>query len=144
MASCRKCDDLGILSEQLERKINSMIKEKWLIIMIALFLIVFAFLLGIYFARQLIVVIHRWKKNKSRFKAPDQDTEIYDEDLEDEMAKPELYFDEGKQDFVKKVQKEYKKYNIEKTEYIATNYNKETNDIIDQNILYSKYDNNEK
>lgn len=73
-------------------------------------------------------------------KAIHDDQEYYD-DTKDLKYNVSNYYDKGKQDFLNNMKKEYKDYNDFKSNYIRTNFNTDNNDLIDEKILFNKYDN---
>ena len=67
------------------------------------------------------------------------DDEYYDEtnDMKYDVSN---YYIKEKQNFLKTMKKEYKEYNDTKSDYIRKNFSIDNDDIINEKILFDKYD----
>jgi hypothetical protein len=50
------------------------------------------------------------------------------------------YINKGKKDFLDDVNTKYDEYNTAKSEYIKTTYARKSDDVVDQDILFSRHD----
>jgi hypothetical protein len=50
------------------------------------------------------------------------------------------YIDKGKKDFLQDVDTKYDEYNTAKSDYIKTTYARKSDDVVDQDILFSRHD----
>lgn len=96
----------------------------------------------VYFIKEVRRTIYEHNKNVLKSEAPKNDqNEVYaDDDPDAEIADPTKYQDASKIKFFKDVDKVYKDYNLEKTTYIKSGFNKENDDYIDKRMAYKKYD----
>lgn len=125
-----------------KKTISRMLSDNYTLI------IVFVVILGIlaiiftYFGKQILNSIKQYKKNNLQNLIGDPDKEIYLEE-ENNMIDVKKYQEGGKQQFYKDIDKIYREYNVEKTNYIKSTYGSENDDYIDQKISYKTYDNHE-
>lgn len=121
-------------------KINKIISDDITVILISIFIIIILGIIIWYFAGQLIAAIKRWRgayaRNNTDIKKVSDDKEVYDED----MADTTVQVNPMKEDFLRTMENAYEDYNKLKTEYIASNYSKANDDLIDKSVFYKKYD----
>lgn len=141
--------------------IGNLIKDNYTILIIFIALSVLLGLVAYYFVDHMRGVIRDYRLyNKKIELAPlptnnqydiEADNERYDKDDAKERGdvglyniqfrdEPMDYLDKGKKDFLEDVKNQYSNYNILKSQYIKNTYRKSNDDIINEDIMFSKYD----
>lgn len=128
-------------------KIQRLISDKYTIISLFVITTIIVALALIYFGKQLYDTIKQYLASKKKVaevvaSTPHQnDNEDYNENVP--IVNPTKYFEAGKSEFVKDMDKSFKEYNQEKTKFITSNYDSSNDDLVDQSVFYNKYDNYE-
>lgn len=132
------------LTEVMNRAhINRLLSDNYT--MIIIFIIISAALtfVLVYFVKDVRRTIYEHNKNTLKSEVPksDQD-EVYVDDggAETAATDPAKYQEANKVKFFKDVDQVYKDYNLGKTDYIKSGFNKENDDYIDARMAYKKYD----
>lgn len=141
--------------------IGTLLKDNYTILVIFIILTVFLILILYYFGNNMRNTLKMYYKfNKKMELAPQPTDNQYDIQADDEMYskdendinkdiglyhlqgrdEPMEYINKGKKDFLANVKTTYNDYNTEKSKYIKTTYNKPNDDIVDEDVLFSKHD----
>jgi hypothetical protein len=124
------------------RRLNKIISDNYSLILVSILVFIVPVVMIVYFGRQMADSIKLYKKavvsGTGNTKKQPEDTELYEDDVYFDNTK---YFEANKSDFLKEMQATYKNYNKEKDEYIKKTYAAKNDDVIDQSVLYKKYDN---
>lgn len=144
--------------------ISSLITDNYTILIIFIVLGVFLFLIALYFIGHLRSTLRDYRKYNRKLELapapsnnqydPDADNESYIKDDVKERGDmglyktqfrddPMDYINKGKKDFLEDVQTKYDDYNVLKSQYIKNTYKKDNDDVINERIMFSKYDNYE-
>jgi predicted PurR-regulated permease PerM len=119
--------------------ISKMLSDNYTLLIIFVIIIGILLFLTTYFINQIKTTLKDYNRNIQKIGSTiNTEDEVYID--EPEVLDPNTYQDPNKQQFYKNVDTVYKEYNKEKTNYIKSTYNKENDDSIDRNIVYSKYD----
>lgn len=112
--------------------------------MLIIFAIVIALLIMVlsYFIKNTMRTLKDYKSNLQRSEAPkDKDSEVYvDDDNDNAVVDPKAYQESNKLNFMKQMDNAYQDYNLEKTSYIRATYNRTNDDVVDNRVVYKKYD----
>lgn len=95
-----------------------------------------------YFVKELKKTIYDYRRYTLKSEVPksDQDEVYTDNNDELQVSDPSKYQEANKIKFFNDVDQVYKDYNVEKTTYIKSGFNKENDDYIDGRMSYKKYD----
>ena len=165
MSDClqKYATDPNIMNVVNRKILTSIIKDNYAVIVIFIILSVLLVLILYYFIKHLVTTLKNYKKYNRRLElAPAPTNNQYDIKADDEIYKKEEeedikenidmpvkyqvkedpmdYNPKGKKDFLKDVTSTYDDYNVLKSQYIKTTYNRYNDDVIDENILFSKHD----
>jgi hypothetical protein len=151
---CYSCGQnaMDFSGEAQVRRIQRMISDNYTIIVLSIVSIIVLLFAAKYFWGELYASLSSYRKalqkqndsldNNSygNKKKTEDDEEYEDDDEKDQTFDSTQYFKEGKKQFVTNMESQYNKYNKLKSEYIANNYSKSSDDVIDQSALYKSHD----
>jgi hypothetical protein len=145
MTAGLSCTTTEINEETIVVMINRMLSDNYTLIVLFLFLIIIIGAITYYFYTELRNTIKFYYRNQGSEEAvknnPNED-ELYEDDNENDDNEVNKHLDSVSGNYFKKVENDYKDYNFQKGQYIINNYRKkESDDIIDRNILFEKKDN---
>lgn len=153
--------DPNIRSIVNKKIIASLITDNYTILIVFIALAIFIVAIAFYFINHMRTVLKDYNKyNRKLELAPPPTNNQYDVGADDERYEkedakekgdiglykmqfkdePMDYVPKGKKDFLEDVKTKYDDYNVLKSQYIKTTYKKNNDDVIDNNILFSKYD----
>lgn len=143
MDGCTVPSSMDITEIMNRAHIGRLLSDNYTMLIIFIIITVSLTFVLTYFIKDIRQTIKEHNKNilKSEVSKNDQD-EVYFDDggAETEFIDPTKYQEAGKIKFFKDVDQTYKDYNLEKTIYIKSGFNKENDDYIDTRMSYKKYD----
>ena len=159
LANMSKTNDLIFYRNQ--KIISKLISDNYMVLIIYIVVILFCIAVLYYFGNSIYKTIRNYYKySKTIEVSPSQTDNQYDVGADDEVYQKleesidkkrgfykfdvrndsEEHIRQTKREFIEDIKKRYEEYNKLKSDYILTTYNKQNDDIIDQNILYDKHD----
>lgn len=141
---CYNCGQnaVDLSGESQLMRINRLISDNYTLIIIAIISSIVLIFIIRYFGMELYKTIRDYRKGSKKMKDTGGNNNIVnidDEDYEDEESSkiysPLPYYSEGKQSFLKNVDKNYKNYNKLKKSYTEAD-----DDTIDESLLFKNYD----
>jgi hypothetical protein len=147
-----------LVVELYQRIITKIIMDNYIIIFIYFILLIFLALITYYFFNNIWRTLRTYRKNSALIElAPPQENNINDPSADNERYigavsidvssynlrrrdDPMEYINKHKKDFLADVDAKYEEYNKAKTDYIKDTYQRNSDDVVDKDILFSRHD----
>ena len=142
-----------------QRIMTKIITDNYSVIFVYFVIFILLILIAYYFFRNISRTLKSYRKNAAMMElAPAQDNNVNDPAADNERYtkqdtskdatfyalrsrdNPIDYINKGKKDFLDDVNTKYDEYNTAKSEYIKTTYARKSDDVVDQDILFSRHD----
>ena len=142
-----------------QRIMTKIITDNYSVIFVYFVIFILLILIAYYFFRNISRTFKSYRKNSAMMElAPAQDNNVNDPAADNERYtkhdtskdatlyalrsrdNPIDYINKGKKDFLDDVNTKYDEYNTAKSEYIKTTYARKSDDVVDQDILFSRHD----
>lgn len=161
MVAClnMKSSDPGLIHLMNQRILFKLVNDNYTILIVFVVLSVFLLLIFLYFFKNVMNTIKLYNKHAKRLElAPAPTDNQYDKDADNEKYKskdidpdvdafnlraiedPADYMPRTKKEFIKEMDTKYQEYNTLKSDYIITNHKKTSDDVVDSQVLFKKYD----
>lgn len=142
-----------------QRIMSKIITDNYSVIFVYFVIVILLILIAYYFFKNISRTLKSYRKNSALMElAPAQDNNINDPAADNERYtkhdvskdatlyairardNPIDYINKGKKDFLHDVNTQYDEYNTAKSAYIKTTYARKSDDVVDQDILFSRHD----
>ena len=142
-----------------QRIMTKIITDNYSVIFIYFVMIILLVLIAYYFFKNINKTVKSYRKNSAMMElAPAHDNNIMDPAADNEKYtkhdssknatlyalrtrdNPIDYINKDKKDFLSDVNSKYDEYNVAKSDYIKTTYARKSDDVVDQDILFSRHD----
>ena len=142
-----------------QRIMGKIITDNYRVIFVYFVIIILLILIALYFFNNIRRTLRSYRKNSALMElAPAHDNNINDPAADNERYtkhdsskdatlyglrsrdNPIDYIAKEKKDFLSDVDGKYDEYNTVKSEYIKTTYARKSDDVVDQDILFSRHD----
>ena len=142
-----------------QRIMTKIITDNYSVIFVYFVITILLILIAYYFFKNIRRTLKSYRKNSALIElTPAHDNNVKDPAADNEKYtkhdtskdatlyalrsrdNPIDYIDKGKKDFLSDVDDKYDEYNVAKSDYIKTTYARKSDDVVDQDILFSRHD----
>lgn len=121
--------------------ISRLLSDNYTLLIIFIIVTIVLIIVLIYFVKQVQSALKDYYNNIIASDIPTNiDNEVYNEE-ESKETNTSKFQDPNKLKFYKGMTKVYNSYNVEKSNYIKSTYNRDSDDNINDTVIYKKYDN---